>query len=215
MRARFGIVFTVVITAVLHGVTALSAHAVEWTLTVEKDGVTNIVTAAKCGLAIDVSFAEKDGVWSGRIVNREKGAVVLGFEVMSGSRDVVEGILKQLQVCIPEKVCQGYGVELQGIGIFYPTAKGVKGGCEGPTAFNNVKEWCDGIRIRFTPDQTKLDNLCQKEFKKHCSLAMKDCVKTFYTGSGASKKKDMTVHMPYEDWRMQGCPDLTRGSVEP
>ena len=91
MRARFGIVFTVVITAVLHGVTALSAHAVEWTLTVEKDGVTNIVTAAKCGLAIDVSFAEKDGVWSGRIVNREKGAVVLGFEVMSGSRDVVEG----------------------------------------------------------------------------------------------------------------------------
>ena len=91
MRARFGIVFTVVITAVLHGVTALSAHAVEWTLTVEKDGVTNIVTAAKCGLAIDVSFAEKDGVWSGRIVNREKGAVVLGVEVMSGSRDVVEG----------------------------------------------------------------------------------------------------------------------------
>ena len=131
------------------------------------------------------------------------------------TRDIVEGILKQLQVCIPEKVCQGYGVELQGIGIFYPTAKGVKGGCEGPTAFNNVKEWCDGIRIRFTPDQTKLDNLCQKEFKKHCSLAMKDCVKTFYTGSGASKKKDMTVHMPYEDWRMQGCPDLTRGSVEP
>ena len=72
-------------------VASLSVHAVEWAMTVEKDGATNVVTAAKCGLAIDVSFEEKDGAWSGRIVNREKGAVVLGFEVMSDPRDVVEG----------------------------------------------------------------------------------------------------------------------------
>ena len=130
------------------------------------------------------------------------------------TRDIVEGILKQLQVCIPEKVCQGYGVELQGIGIIYPTAKGVKGGVEGPQGFNNISEVCDGIRIRFTPDQTKLDNLCKTEFKKQCSLAMKDCVKTFYKTVGNKKVKDQTVRMPYDDWRLQGCPDLTKGASQ-
>ena len=92
------------------------------------------------------------------------------------TRDVVEGILKQLQVCIPEKVCQGYGVELQGIGIFYPTAKGVKGGCEGPTAFNNVKEWCDGIRIRFIPESEDLRDLTRKVFKKKCALRLDNVI---------------------------------------
>ena len=69
---------------------AMSVGAVEWTIAVEKDGATNVVTAAD-GLAIDVSFAEKDGAWSGRIVNREKGAIVLGFEVKADPLPVVEG----------------------------------------------------------------------------------------------------------------------------
>ena len=69
-----------------------SAGAAEWTLTVEKDGTTNVVTAADGRkYAIDVSFAEKDGGWSGRIVNREKGAVVLGFEVKADPQEVIEG----------------------------------------------------------------------------------------------------------------------------
>ena len=57
------------------------AGAVEWSLTVEKNGATNVVTAAGNPFAIDVSLAEIGGGWSGRIVNREKGAIVLGFEV--------------------------------------------------------------------------------------------------------------------------------------
>lgn len=125
--------------------------------------------------------------------------------------DIVEGILKQLQVCIPEKVCQGYGVELQGIGIFYPSAKGVKGGFEDPCA-QNVNEVCDGIRIRFTPDQSKLDNKCSTKFKEQCALAMNDCVRTIYKTVDGQKVKDQTIHMNYNDWRLQGCPDLTAGS---
>jgi hypothetical protein len=79
------------IVAVLTGcATAGAARAVEWSLTVEKDGETNVVTAAS-GLAIDVSFAERDGAWSGSIVNREKGAIVLGFEVKADTLPVIEG----------------------------------------------------------------------------------------------------------------------------
>ena len=82
----YGIVATAAICA-----TALSSHAVEWSLTVEKDGATNVVTAAGNPFAIDVSLAEIGGEWSGHIVNREKGAVVLGFEVKADPREVVEG----------------------------------------------------------------------------------------------------------------------------
>ena len=47
---RYGIVATAAICAA-----ALSSRAVEWSLTVEKDGATNIVTAAGNPFAIDVS----------------------------------------------------------------------------------------------------------------------------------------------------------------
>ena len=68
------------------------AHgAAEWTLAVEKDGMTNVVTSANRAQGIDVEFTEKDGAWSGRVVNREKGAVVLGLEVMFDPIKVVEG----------------------------------------------------------------------------------------------------------------------------
>ena len=77
--------------ALLACMVVLSSYAVEWTLTVEKDGTTNVVTSAGGGLAIDVAFAEKDGAWSGSIVNREKGAIVLGFEVKADPQAVVEG----------------------------------------------------------------------------------------------------------------------------
>ena len=109
-------------------VAALSAPAVEWALTVEKDGATNVVTAAKCGLAVDVSFAEKDGAWSGRIVNREKGAIVLGFEVMSDPRDVVEG---KSALYLPHvygrriRNWPSHGAKLRGRGLWRETEKGV------------------------------------------------------------------------------------------
>lgn len=73
------------------GMAAQSVCAVEWTLSVEKGGATNIVTAANCPFAIDVSFSELEGAWSGRIVNHEKGAVVVGFEVTADPLDVVPG----------------------------------------------------------------------------------------------------------------------------
>ena len=107
-------------------VAALSAPAVEWSLTVEKDGATNVVTAAKCGLAIDVSFAEKDGAWSGRVVNREKGAIVLGFEVMSDPRDVVEG---KSALYLPHvygrriRNWPSHGAKLRGRGLWRETSR--------------------------------------------------------------------------------------------
>ncbi len=134
--------------------------------------------------------------------------------------DLVEGVLKQLKICIPEKVCQGYGIKLDGIGTFYPTIKSRKGGSEGRSDIkaNGIKSLVEGVRIRFTPEQTELDNLTAKQFKEHCAFQMNDAVRTIYEGSGQNKKKVATLHMEFGDWVAQGCPTLTlenAGPVEP
>ena len=46
------------------------------------------------------------------------------------TRDIVQGVLTKLCECIPELVGQGVPVKLDGIGIFYPTAKNVRGGLD-------------------------------------------------------------------------------------
>ena len=69
----------------------LAMAAPTWRMAVEKDGATNWVGAAENRWAIDVRFGEDAGGWSGRIVNREPGAVVLDFEVMSDPQTVEEG----------------------------------------------------------------------------------------------------------------------------
>ena len=84
---------------------------------------------------------------------------------MIGNRADVQAMLTKLSECIPELVAQGYGVKLDGIGIFYPTIANVKGGAETVADFNltqNVK----GVRFRFKPDSTVLDDLTTKAFGK-------------------------------------------------
>ena len=84
---------------------------------------------------------------------------------MIGNRAEVQAMLTKLSECIPELVAQGYGVKLEGIGIFYPTIANTKGGAETVADFNltqNVK----GVRFRFKPDSTDLDDLTTKAFGK-------------------------------------------------
>ena len=83
---------------------------------------------------------------------------------LTNKADVL-AMLAKLSECIPELVAQGYGVTLDGIGIFYPTIANTKGGAETVANFNltqNVK----GVRFRFKPDSTDLDDLTTKAFGK-------------------------------------------------
>lgn len=87
---------------------------------------------------------------------------------MTNKADVL-AMLAKLSECIPELVAQGYSVKLDGIGIFYPTIANVKGGAETPADFNlstNVK----GVRFKFKPDSTNLDDLTTKAFGKKVSF---------------------------------------------
>ena len=82
-----------------------------------------------------------------------------------GNRAEVEAMLTKLSECIPELVAQGYGVKLEGIGIFYPTIANVKGGAETVADFT-ISQNIKGVHFRFRPDSTNLDDLTTKAFGK-------------------------------------------------
>ena len=86
-----------------------------------------------------------------------------------GNRADVDSMLSKLSECIPELVAQGYGVKLDGIGIFYPTIKNRKGGAASVTEFT-ISENVEGVRFRFRPDSTDLDDLTAKAFGKKVSF---------------------------------------------
>ena len=88
---------------------------------------------------------------------------------MAGNRGDVEAVLTKLSECIPELVAQGYGVKLNSIGIFYPTIANKKGGAATVEDFSTTKN-IKGVRFRFKPDSTDLDDLTTKAFGKRVSF---------------------------------------------
>jgi len=88
---------------------------------------------------------------------------------MLASRGDVESFLVKLSECIPELVSQGYGVKLNGLGIFYPTIANKKGGVASVEDFSVTKN-IKGVRFRFKPDSSDLDDLTTKAFGKKVSF---------------------------------------------
>ena len=82
-------------------------------------------------------------------------------------RDAIQAVLVKLSECIPELVAQGVGVKLDGLGIFYPSVLNEKGGATEAEMLDktfNPTSIIKGIRLRFTPDSSELDNLTSKQF---------------------------------------------------
>ena len=108
------------------------------------------------------------------------------------TRDIVEGVLTKLCQCIPELLAQGQPVKLDGLGTFYPTALNVKGGLENVAAAKDMAPSAaiEGIRVRYLPDGTKLDDLTSKAFKEKCSLIGGNLIEiTGYKTSDSGKTK--------------------------
>ena len=82
-------------------------------------------------------------------------------------RDAIMAVLIKLSECVPELVAQGVGVKLDGLGIFYPSVLNEKGGATEAQMLDktfNPTSIIKGIRLRFTPDSSDLDNLTSKQF---------------------------------------------------
>jgi predicted histone-like DNA-binding protein len=136
------------------------------------------------------------------VVDQQKTLSLRGFaEHMAShgslySRGVVEGVLNQICECLPELVAQGVPVKLGSLGTFYPTAQVEKNAAvggydemEGLNPATIVK----GIRIRFRPDSTKLDNICGPKFKDRCALELRNIVDTQSVSLGGVTRKVQTL----------------------
>jgi len=100
----------------------------------------------------------------GNITARGLAEYLIGLGV-NLDRGELETIIVRLAQAIPAVVAQGYGVKLPGLGIFYATIANRKGGAESMADFN-VQSNIEGVRFKFRPDSTDLDNLTSKAFGK-------------------------------------------------
>jgi hypothetical protein len=149
------------------------------------------------------------------VVDRQATLSLRGFcehMVTHGSvykRNVIEGVLKEIIDHLPELVAQGVPVQLEGLGIFYPTAQVVKGAAVESIADMdglNPNTIVKGIHLRFKPDSTKLDNLCGPAFKKACSLELRNIVDTEeVTSDGKTRKVQVLepVSSAVAKWKAQ------------
>ena len=110
------------------------------------------------------------------------------------TRDVIEGVLCKLCQCVPELLSQGVPVKLDGLGTFYPTAKNEHGGLESVEAAKNLtpEQAVEGVRVRFLPDGTKLDDMTSKAFKDRCSLVWGNLIEI--TGYKDAQKKTGPIY---------------------
>ena len=111
-------------------------------------------------------------------------------------RNIVEGVLNQIVVCLPELLAQGVPVKFGSLGTFYPTAEVTRDGAiadiasmEGLSPSDVVK----AIHIRFLPDRTKLDSLCGPAFKEACSMEFRNIVDTQSVTIGGKERKVQTL----------------------
>ncbi len=118
------------------------------------------------------------------------------------TRDIVEGVLTKLCQCVPELLAQGVPVKLDGLGTFYPTAKNKSGGLANVEEAKNTnpETLVEGVRVRFLPDGSQLDNITSREMKKNCSLRLNDVqvlsgTKTT-TVNGKHKKVNIYAYVP-------------------
>lgn len=112
------------------------------------------------------------------------------------SRATVEGVLYQICECLPELIAQGVPVKLGSLGTFYPTAQVKKGhGILSVADMDGLdpNDLVHGIRIRFLPDSTRMDNLCGPAFKKACSLELRNIVDTQQVTVNGIQRKVQTL----------------------
>ena len=114
--------------------------------------------------------------------------------------DVLEGVLRKLATCIPELVGEGNAVKLDGLGTFFPTAEGKKGGAsEAELAGYNPYDYVEGIHVRFYPDNSKLDAITSRVFKDQVHMVA-NCVVETEKKDVEGKEKVLTTLTPIADF---------------
>ena len=98
-------------------------------------------------------------------------------------------VLQNIVSCMKELITQGQPVKLDGLGIFYPTIEGTKGGSESvEDAVENLNEIIEGVHLRFQPEGSKDEKLTSRALKDMCVFEAHDLVKTKYKTIDGKRK---------------------------
>ena len=121
-------------------------------------------------------------------------------------RDAIMAVLVKLSECVPELVAQGVGVKLDGLGTFYPSILNTKGGATEAQMKDknfNPTSIISGVRMRFSPDATELDNLTSKQFLSRVSPESQNIVDVEARIVNGKRIKVQTL-VSLEDFRNPG-----------
>ena len=122
------------------------------------------------------------------------------------SRDIIEGVLIKMALCMIELVAQGNPVKIDGLGIFWPTVESAKAGITKAELLEgkwNVNTYVKAVHIRFRPEGSGEDDITSRTFKDQCSLAtygVEEKVDLTPEEQDPKKKKYIKKVTPLEDW---------------
>ena len=129
-------------------------------------------------------------------------------------RDAIMAVLIKLSECVPELVAQGVGVKLDGLGIFYPSVLNEKGGATEAEMLDktfNPTSIIKGIRLRFTPDSSELDNLTSKQFLNRNVAPESQNIVDVETRTVNGKPVKIQTLVTLEDFRNPTSPSPSQG----
>ena len=118
--------------------------------------------------------------------------------------DVINGVLTLLSQCIPELVAQGVPIKLDGLGTFYPTILNKKLGATIDQMQDKTytpSQIIEGVRIRFRPDGSEMDNITSKQFLTRAVSVASEFVVESVSRTIDGKVKKITTVQTLEDFR--------------
>ena len=137
------------------------------------------------------------------LTTRGLAAHIQGHDTSLGL-DVIYGVITLLSQCVPELVAQGVPVKIDGLGTFSPTIKNVKMGATEAQMQDKTftpSSIIDGVRIRFRPEGSEMDNITSKEFLTRAVSVASEFVVESVTRTIDGKEKTITTVQTLEDFR--------------
>ena len=111
---------------------------------------------------------------------------------------IINAVVSQFSRCLVEMLQQGIGVQIDNLGILYPTVHST--GLAAPEKVLEGEDPVKGIRMRFLPSSTEDCNLTSKAFKQRVSLEIPyvEVTTEYYDESGKKRtKRDLNLVSKY------------------
>lgn len=129
----------------------------------------------------------------------------LAQHALNYPRPIIDGVAAQLVSCLAELLLQGQPVKIDGLGTFTISIQNKKGGA---TKANlqaddfTVTEYLQGARVRFIPDNTKLDSLSKSTMLSRAAIDFRG-IAAVETSTVDEKTVKASVLTPFALWKQK------------